>query len=777
MVAIDGGIVTANGGSNAAGIGGGNNCNGGTVTIDGGSVTANGEGWASGIGGGAFRNGATVAVNGGTVIAIGGSGYGSTSAPGIGGGLYTSTATKPGTLGLGTGMALYGGADSDSAELYATGSASDIETRYKFMRIEANSTLSVPYLRWRENEGIVADNCTSFTLVNENTTEFADNTWYVVSESVTINSRITVSGEAHLILCDGKTLTAREGITVNFADNEPEDGESDNVLNIYAQEGGTGRLYAGCQPNGNGLTVSCAADSAGIGGGNYGSCGAVRIHGGTVTANGAGEAAGIGGGGKGIYVAGNNKLNIYAQNDGTNVGALVARGDGSQGVWSAGIGGREPEYGDSESNSRDGGTINIHGGTVIATGGRLAAGIGGGYGNDGGTINIYGGTVKATGGEKAADIGGGGAIGNGGTIAVYGGTVEAVGGQDAAGIGGGSKGVGGTVTIHGGTVKATGNKGATGIGGGTQGAGATVVINSGTVITAGGQDGVGISAGAAGTYNGHLTLGASLALYGGNEPNPTTLAEKDVIRSVTYYASSRYMTAIDAVEGFKNAVDKLPAADAVTTADKEAIENARAAYDDMTAEQKAKVDSSALKKLEDAEKALAAAEKAEKEAAEKEAADDEGEGKSDPAPTPDPDPTPDQGGEMRRLYNPYSYEHFYTSDDDEQANLVSLGWVDEGQGWVLPEKSDIPVYRLYNPYNGGDHHYTKSADERDALVAAGWQDEGVGWYSADEGGTPVYREYNPFEVVRNHNYTTDAAEHDGLVALGWHDEGIAWYGA
>ncbi len=148
----------------------------------------------------------------------------------------------------------------------------------------------------------------------------------------------------------------------------------------------------------------------------------------------------------------------------------------------------------------------------------------------------------------------------------------------------------------------------------------------------------------------------------------------------------------------------------------------------------------------------------------------------EPGPDPEPEPTPVAKIEMRRLYNPYSYEHFYTADADEQANLVGLGWVDEGLGWTAPETSDIPVYRLYNPYNGGDHHYTKSADERDALVAAGWQDEGTGWYSAGDTGTPVYREYNPFEVVRNHNYTTDKGEHDGLVSIGWHDEDIAWYG-
>ncbi len=146
-------------------------------------------------------------------------------------------------------------------------------------------------------------------------------------------------------------------------------------------------------------------------------------------------------------------------------------------------------------------------------------------------------------------------------------------------------------------------------------------------------------------------------------------------------------------------------------------------------------------------------------------------------PTSDPSGDPTATKAMHRVYNPNSYEHFYTADDNEFANLVSLGWRDEGIGWMAPETSDVPVYRLYNPNNGGDHHYTRDAAERDTLVRVGWRDEGIGWYSASEaGGVPVYREYNPNELARNHNYTANKEEHDHLVSLGWHDEGIAWYG-
>ncbi len=130
---------------------------------------------------------------------------------------------------------------------------------------------------------------------------------------------------------------------------------------------------------------------------------------------------------------------------------------------------------------------------------------------------------------------------------------------------------------------------------------------------------------------------------------------------------------------------------------------------------------------------------------------------------------------MHRLYNPNSYEHFYTGDEAEFEHLVSLGWQDEKYGWTAPAYGD-PVYRLYNPNNGGDHHYTLDPDERDMLIAAGWQDEEIGWYSDSNKTVTVYREYNPNEVARNHNYTADKAEHDYLVSLGWRDELIAWYG-
>ncbi len=134
----------------------------------------------------------------------------------------------------------------------------------------------------------------------------------------------------------------------------------------------------------------------------------------------------------------------------------------------------------------------------------------------------------------------------------------------------------------------------------------------------------------------------------------------------------------------------------------------------------------------------------------------------------------DVEGAMYRLYNPYTGEHFYTSDASERNSVRDAGWTYEGIGWTAPE-TGLAVYRLYNSY-AGEHHYTLDATERASLLAAGWTDEGIGWYSDTAESVPLYREYNPNMFSCNHNYTADSAEHASLVAAGWTDEGIAWYG-
>ena len=86
-IVINGGIISAKGDSNGAGIGGDHNCSGGTIIINGGKVIAQGGQAGAGIGGGSFGECGTIIINGGRVGALSGNGTTDVQyAPGIGAG-------------------------------------------------------------------------------------------------------------------------------------------------------------------------------------------------------------------------------------------------------------------------------------------------------------------------------------------------------------------------------------------------------------------------------------------------------------------------------------------------------------------------------------------------------------------------------------------------------------------------------------------------------------------------------------------------------------------
>ena len=197
---------------------------------------------------------------------------------------------------------------------------------------------------------------------------------------------------------------------------------------------------------------------------------------------------------------------LTLKDDSKEAGSLTATGGNN----AAGIGGGFQGNGEN---------ITITGGTVTATGGFSAAGIGGGREGKGENITITGGSVTATGGEFAAGIGGSNG-GSGNNITITGGTVTATGGDKGAGIGGGDEGGGGNnITIKGGTVTATGggnrgNSGA-GIGGGSSGSGENITINDGKVTATGGNYAAGIGGGSVGRWGGDAGSGKNITINGG----------------------------------------------------------------------------------------------------------------------------------------------------------------------------------------------------------------------------------------------------------------------
>ena len=98
--------------------------------------------------------------------------------------------------------------------------------------VTINAKLKVPYIDENGEEQL----CSDYTLIDGSTTTFGvdgGGDWYVVSDNVTFESRLQFKdGIAHLIICDGATLTVKacdfEAIKCNYA------------LTIYGQADGTG---------------------------------------------------------------------------------------------------------------------------------------------------------------------------------------------------------------------------------------------------------------------------------------------------------------------------------------------------------------------------------------------------------------------------------------------------------------------------------------------------------------------------------------------------------
>ena len=178
---------------------------------------------------------------------------------------------------------------------------------------------SVTYLDENGSEQ-TADNV---TVVDSSMTEWQSG-WYVVNSNITIDNRVTVSGDVHLILADGASLTVNGGIGV----------AEGNVFSLYAQSvgGNMGTLTAtssqfgeagiGGKPGNSGGNITICGGSieatsrkngAGIGGGSEGSGGSVTISGGKVTATGGKYgAAGIGAGLEGSDVTFKTGANGHA---------------------------------------------------------------------------------------------------------------------------------------------------------------------------------------------------------------------------------------------------------------------------------------------------------------------------------------------------------------------------------------------------------------------------------------------------------------------------------
>ena len=106
-----------------------------------------------------------------------------------------------------------------------------------------------------------------------------------------------------------------------------------------------------------------------------------------------------------------------------------------------------------------------------------------------------------------------------------------------------------------------------------------------------------------------------------------------------------------------------------------------------------------------------------------------------------------QSSGVFRLYNPVTYEHYYTKDQNEvNHNVYEIGgWQLEGNGEISVDANEqyaVPVYRLFNKTTN-THFYTTDLTEAKTLAASGTMNyEGISHYVYDKDsnvGTVVHR--------------------------------------
>lgn len=336
----------------------------------------------------------------------------------------------------------------------------------------------------------------------------ADFKWVVLKQSQSIK-QLVVQGEAHLILCDGATLSVSNGVIL----------EAGHSLYIYSQ-----RESDTDEAQGKLTVTRDTKNAAGIGGHEATGMGDLLVHGGIISATGSDYGAGIGHGAfdSSSKAFKSGTMRVFG-------GKITALG----GYSGAGIGGGSGHGGDGNNGI----TYYQLGGDVTCTGGLYAAGLGGGgcyyrffpdYNGTGGVIGytyIAGGKLTATGGERAAGIGNGNCSGfeKGGELIIDGGTIVARGNVGGAGIGGGDFSIGFDVTINGGDIKAYGSynpnrnyRCSPGIGGKY---GQKFVMTGGTVLAIGARNAPGIGGDKDG-YGGdvHILGGVLLAEAGEIKP-------------------------------------------------------------------------------------------------------------------------------------------------------------------------------------------------------------------------------------------------------------------
>ncbi len=380
-ITINGGTVTARS-ECAPGIGApqyGATC--GNITITGGTVNARGGEESPGIGAskGSYNKASVcgdITITGGTVDARGGS-----ESVGIGNykeyarcGNITIANTVDLVAAYGTPYSIGGGSDCGTVtigdKVFENGVT---KSPYCFLNHDP-----VPYLTWDEDSKSIVqaeEDCDSFKIITSSTTTL-DFDWYIVEGKVTFNVPLVVKGNANVILTDGSEIVANKGISADNASFSVYVQSEGNKAGKITATGGVGvtAIKGGAINIYGGVITATGGDWPDIGqDGGSGISGSVAIYGGKVTATGKRNGGGI-------------TFNGDYHDIVINGGTVIATG-GSNGIGIGGDGGTITINGGNVTATGDGGpgigqfnvTIRITGGEVTATGSSNFPGIGAGW--------------------------------------------------------------------------------------------------------------------------------------------------------------------------------------------------------------------------------------------------------------------------------------------------------------------------------------------------------------------------------------------------------------
>ena len=395
-ITINNGIVTATGGNYAAGIGRGQrNWSMGTVTINGGEVTAScANDWGAGIGGSEDRSGTVVIINGGKVTATGGN-----CAAGIGGGgdghqggKITINGGEVNAKGGVKAAGIGGGGNAQGTNKPFDGAEIEINGGTVTATNRGSGGAAIGAGHRGKNGPITINGGTVKAEVLQNGDLGTEGCAIGSCQYVDQGGAITINGGEVTAVTAGKSAAiggGRNGGVINI-NNGRVVAMAGHGAGIGACEQGMGESTVG----GNGGTVTITGGdvfassngrSAGIGGGIKGSGGTVTITGGVVTASGG---------------SANNALLLKTANYGAGAAtsAAAANGAGNMAV-----------------------TLLITGLVYLFTNTDVGgAGIGGGYKGSGANVKITGGTVMATAKHKGASAIGRGQDGAGdGSLEIY----------------------------------------------------------------------------------------------------------------------------------------------------------------------------------------------------------------------------------------------------------------------------------------------------------------------------------------------------------------------